>query len=145
MKTMISKLYAMLSESGNKEEIEFGEDVLIESIEETIKEDNFYSLPLFEIIKIIQKSHVSDYSSLKMLVSKINETKSEESVLILNVIDPEESSFDECIRIISGLKNSPICKRIGELFEKNASLPSKEYEHGINEPRKENEELKKLN
>ena len=42
--------------------------------------------------------------------------KSEEAPLLLNIINAEEATLDECITIISGLSKCSICKRIGELY-----------------------------
>ena len=73
----------------------------------------------------------------------MSEKKMDESPLLLNVIDPKEATFDECINTISKFTKCPLCRRIGELHEDNRKLSDRDYEHEIEELKKENEELKK--
>ena len=144
MKSTISKLSLMLNEGGDKSKIEFAEEVLVDSIEETIKEDDFYSLPMNEITKIVEKSHLNDASMLKSLVSKLSEIKGRDSIIILNSIESSELTFEECINIISHAKYCPIFNRIGKLYEDESKLPEVDFEAEIELLKKENEKLKKL-
>ena len=143
MKSLVLKLSRALDEGAGNEAIEFGEDVLIDSIEDVIKEDSFYSLPTNEIVKIVKKSELNDSENLKLLVSKMSEQKGEESVLILNAIEAENLSLDECIGIISSLSHCSICRVVGRLFGDDENLPERDYEHELEALKKENEELKK--
>ena len=137
MKSVLKRLNRLLNEFGDESQIMFAESVLIDSIEETIKEESFYSLPTNEILKIICESEVSDSSILSHLVSRMNERNYEEAVLILNVIESKNATFEECINIISKLNRCQICNRIGELFENEKKLPSVDYLSEINRMKKE--------
>jgi ankyrin repeat protein len=130
---VISKLTRFLNEGGIREKIEALEDVIVESMDEVVKEDGFYSLPTNEILTILQKSSIESVELLSSIVTKMNEGKGEESPLLLNVIDPKNATFDECISIISKFTKCPLCRRIGELHDDNIKLPNRDYEHEIEE------------
>ena len=49
----LTKLALLLNEGADEEKIELIEGCIIESIEEAIEEELFFSLPMNEIIKII--------------------------------------------------------------------------------------------
>ena len=143
MKKVVSKLTKLLNEGENREKIDALEDVLVESIDETIAEENFYSLPTNEILTILQKSDIESIELLSSIVTKMSEKKGKESPLLLNVIDPKNATFDECINIISNFTNCPLCKRIGQLHDDDKRLPVRDYEHEIEELKREKDELKK--
>ena len=143
MKKVVSKLTKLLNEGENREKIDVFEDVLVESIDETIAEENFYSLPTNEILTILQKSDIESIELLSSIVTKMSEKKGKESPLLLNVIDPKNATFDECINIISNFTNCPLCKRIGQLHDDDKRLPVIDYEHEIEELKREKDELKK--
>ena len=143
MSRVISKLAKLLNEGGSREKIGVLEDVLVESIEEASEEEGFYSLPMNEILTILGKSDIESVGLLCNIVSKISEKNEKESPLLLNVIDPKDATFDECISIISKFTRCPLCKRIGQMHEDNKNLPDRDYEHEIKELRKEIEGLKK--
>lgn len=135
-KAVIAKLDALLNEHGEKSKIDVLEETIADEIEDTIEDESFYSLPIEEIIKIVKKSRISEAPMLNKLVSSINKYNEEESPLILKAIEPNKMTFDECIGIISCLKNCPICTRIGQLYRDESSI-------SINDCQRENEDLKK--
>ena len=111
-------------------------EAMIKSIEEVIEADDFYSLPMNEIKKIIEKSHLNDASMLKSLVSKLSEIKGRDSIIIFNSIESSELTFEECINIISHAKYCPIFNRICKLYEEESKLPGKDYEAEIGKLKK---------
>ena len=143
MQSVISKLTKLINEGGDRVAIDALEDIVVESIDETVAEDSFYTLPTNEILTILQKSSIESIELLSSIVSQMSEKKMDESPLLLNVIDPKEATFDECINTISKFTKCPLCRRIGQLHEDNIKLPNRDYEHEIEELKKENEELKK--
>ena len=142
MQRVISKLTKLINEGGDRVEIDALEDIVVESIDETVAEDSFYTLPTNEILTILQKSSIESIELLSSIVSQMSEKKMDESPLLLNVIDPKEATFDECINTISKFTKCPLCRRIGQLHEDHKKLPNRDYEHEIEELKKENEELK---
>ena len=124
---MISKLSTLINEGGSSDRIEGYEEVLVDAIDETVKEESFYKLPTNEILKIVQKSSIEDIETIFELISRMNEIKQNESILLLNVIKLEEATFEECIKIISKFEQCPICKRTFELFKENKNLPERDY------------------
>ena len=73
----------------------------------------------------------------------MSESKGKDSVLLLNEINPENATFEECVKIISTFKSSKFCKRTGKLFEENENSPEVDYSHEINELKKQIEKQKK--
>ena len=143
MKKVVSKLTKLLNDGENREKIDVFENVLVESIDETIAEENFYSLPTNEILTILQKSYIESIDLLSSIVTQMSEKNGEESPLLLNVIDPKNITFEECVSIISKFTKCPLCVRIGQFHYENRKLPYRDYEHDIEELKRENEELKK--
>ena len=117
MHEVISRLIKLLSEGGDRAEIERVENIIVESIDEAVSEDVFYSLPMNEILTILQKGDIESVDLLSSIVTKTSEKKGEESPLLLNVIYPKDAAFDECISIISKFTKCPLCKQIGELHD----------------------------
>ena len=142
MKKAVEKLLRMINEGESESKMEGIEEMLIESFDETVKEEKFYSLPTQKIFDFVKRSEIEDPKLLKELVSQISKSKEKEAVLILNIIDSNEATFDELIDIVSCLSQCPICKRIGELHESTMNLPERVYEHETIETKQENETLK---
>jgi pyrrolidone-carboxylate peptidase len=141
MEKTIKELVRIL-EKGDKIKTETIEENIAESIEEAIKEELFFSLPTNEIIKIIQKSDISNAKTYFIIISRMCEVKGGEAAIILNAVESKEATLEECIKIVSSLKCSPICVRLGELFTENEMQPEIDYEHEIFKLKKEIEELK---
>ena len=119
--SVISEFIRLTNEGGSKEEISLLEKIIINSISECIKEDNFYSLSTEDIFSLIEKSELKDAESLKTFGEKMSEMKGENAPLLLNIINADDATLEECVTIISGLKECSICRRIGELYF--SSLP----------------------
>ena len=138
---LISKLKTLLEEGGSKERVTSYENIIIDQIEEYVKKDDFYSLPTNEILKIIGKIDNEDIEVLFELISKMGENKGEEPILLLNVIKREEATLEECIKILSKFKQSPLLQLTSELFSENESFPEPDYIHEIETLKKEIEKL----
>jgi surface protein len=142
MKSNITKLSLLLNESGNEGKIDIVEESIADSIEEVVEEELFFSLPTNEIVKIIQKSDISNAETYSNIISRMCEVKKGEAALILNVVESKEATFEECVKIISSLKSSPICVRLGDLYEENEKMPEIDYEHEMSKLKQEIEEHK---
>ena len=136
MEKVITKLSDLLVKNTNHKKIEACEEIIIESIEEAVKDDCFYELPTNEIIKLIGESQIYDVDMLCDVISKMNEFKGDESAMLLNVIDLEEPTYESCIKILSMFNKCPICMKTGELFEENKKVPEVDYEFEINKLKK---------
>ena len=141
--SFISKLAKLVDNNGSKEMIKTQEDLIIESIDEIAKENDFYKLPTKEILEIIGRSNIEDVELLCGIVSKMNESKGKDSILLLNEINPENTTLEECVKIISSFKSSKFCRRIGKLFEENENSPEVDFQHEIGELKKQIEKQKK--
>ena len=141
MKKLISSLSSLITENGNEECIELIENFLIDSFDKIAKEESFYKLPTNEILKIIEKSKIEDIKLLYEVISKTCKNKGDESVLLLNVINPKEATFEECINILSKFVNCPFCKRTGELFAEYKNAQESNYNNKVEELKKEFKEL----
>ena len=143
MSRVISKLSKLLYEGETGEKIESYEDWIIEEIEKHVKDASFYSLPTEEIVRIIEKSSINDAKLLMELTGNMSNNKGKDAVLLLNVISSEEATFEECVKIISNFSKCPLCSRLGNLFNSEERQPEYDYQHEIDELKKENEKLKK--
>ena len=146
------ELTNLLDESGNEEKVEAIEERIAESIEEAIEEELFFSLPTDEIVKILHKSDISNAETYHKIINRICHAKGREAALVLNVVETKEATLEECVKIISSLKCSPVCVRLGDLYEENEKQPEIDYEHEIfklkqkiEEQQKEIDELKQQN
>ena len=108
------------------------ECVLTEDFKISNVKDDFFSLPIEYILSIIKKAcKTSDkniFASIKDIISKMSKIRND-TPLILNACDFPEATADECIEIISRLKCSPLCKRLGKVY-KTSNKPS-DFEENI--------------
>ena len=111
MESLIQELAKLLSEDGHRDTIDNIEDIMIESIDEIVKNDVFYTLPTNEILTILRKSDIESSEMLCNIARKMSSNKGHESQLLLNVIDPKEATFDECVKIISSFTECTLCMR----------------------------------
>ena len=70
MKSLLTKLTHYLND-GDKLKAEAIEEDIIESIEDAIEKELFFSLPTNEIVKIIQKSDISNREIYSNIISSI--------------------------------------------------------------------------
>ena len=140
---MIAKLASLLEENGDKEIIMNYENVVIDSIDEFCKEDTFYELPTNEILKIIGKSNIENIELLCEIITKMNESKGDDSILLMNVIDPKNATFEDCINVISKFRCSPICRRTYKLSMENMKFPDRDYDYEMGKLKKEINALSK--
>jgi hypothetical protein len=142
MRKYLTKLILSL-DKGEETEAEAIKERIAESIEEAINEEIFFLLPTNEIVKIIKKSDISDAEAYSKIISRMCEVKGVETALVLSVVELKEATFEECVQIVSSLKSSPICVRLGDLYAENEMMPERDYEHEILKLEQEIEELKK--
>ena len=90
---LISKL------TGSGENTKIWEDFIIESLDEIIEESSFYTLPTDEILKIIEKANPEDIDLLCKIISKMCENKEKEAVLLLNMLNPQNITFEEWVKL----------------------------------------------
>ena len=139
---MISKLATIINEGGNNDQVRVCEELIADELEEYVQQKHFFELPTNEILKIVDKSDIENIDLICSIITKMSESKKEESVLLLNVIKANENTLEECIKIVSNFNCSPICRRIGELLKENEALPERDTEQEIAELKKEIEDLK---
>ena len=134
IKNVISRLSTVIKE-GKSKKIERYEEVLIDSFDEAMKEESFYELPTNEILKLIERNNIESIETIFEIISRMNKSKPNKSVLLLNIIKRKEATFGECIKILSKFEQCPICKRAFRLFKEDQNLPERDYEHEIIELR----------
>ena len=139
---VIAKLSSILEKKGNRKKIDAYEDVIVESIDEYIEDEAFFSLPTKEITNIIKKCSFDSIDTINKIISSMIESKGDESTLILNAIDFDEATFEDCINIISKFEHSPFCQKTNDLFKESKNLAERDYDFEIKEL---NIEIDKLN
>ena len=125
------KLIAALKENTSIERIERCKEVIAENINNCIEAENFFDIPTKEIIEIIKMSEIEEKELLLKVITKMNENKEDDAVLLLNIISLENPTLDDCINIISLFKNSPILTQISELFKEEFNKIDIDYEYEI--------------
>ena len=138
---MISKLITLLNSGEAERGIYTYESLIAEAIEKYVNEDDFYELPMKEILKIIRKSEFEDSELICKLVSRMNFKKREKSTLLLNAIKKDDITLEECIKILSEFKRCPLCQQTCKLFKERDNLVDVDYEYEINELKKKIKEL----
>ena len=132
---------ALLNKGGEKDKVETYEDQIVDELDDYVEGKLLFELPTSEILKIIDKSDIEDVEQICSIISKMGESKKEESILLLNVIKADEPTLNECVTILSQFESSPVCRRMSELFSENEKLPERDTEHEIFELKKEIKEL----
>lgn len=143
MKTIIQRLIKYLRENKeeNSEKIANIELLILDSFDESIKEEDFYKIPTQNFLKIIEKSEFDDPNVIPTIVKRFSEFNPSDAPLILNVISSPFSTLKECVNIISSLGCSSICKRLKELYDIEMTLTTRDYETEIQEM---NEKIEKM-
>lgn len=144
-RSVLSKLSSLINENGNALKIEAYEEVVIECIEDAVKEDEFYSLPMKEILKILSKCVIADNKLLCEIVSRTSEKKGDESVLLLNVLHAKCMNRDDFVNIVSKFKCSPLCAQMNEILNEEHNLANRCFEYETGKQKKDIEKLKKEN
>ena len=85
-------LTRLLNEGADKEKVEVVEEYIIDAIEEAVEEELFFSLPMNKIVKIIEKSDISNAETYSNIICIMCEVKGGEAVLILNVVESKKKS-----------------------------------------------------
>ena len=86
MRKYLTKLILSL-DKGEETEAEAIKERIAESIEDVIEEELFFSLPTNEIIKIVQKSDISNAETYSNIISRMCEVKGGKAALLLNVVE----------------------------------------------------------
>jgi hypothetical protein len=141
MKTQITKLLKYLNK-GNRDKVNAAEENIAESIEEAIEEKLFFKIPMNEIVKIIEKSNISNAKLYSSIISRMCCVKGKEAALFLNVVEASGATLKECVQIVSSLTCSQVCVTLGKLYKDNESMVERDYSSEVLELRKEIEELK---
>ena len=130
MRSFITKLISFLNK-GDEIKAEAIREGIAESIDEAVEEEIFFSLPTSEIIKIIQKSNISNAETYSNIINGICDAKGGEAALVLNAVNAKEATFEECVKIISSLKCSSVCVRLGDLYTERESFPERDYQYEL--------------
>ena len=154
VKQIIQNLSEELKEGNRKEIVESYEQQLSKNIEELLKIEDFFNLPLNNIFSVISKVNFSQiYENgkmiemiqdiIKMIINKHFEEK--ETILILQNLNIQTISFLSCEDIFSFLElitNCPILVNLCFLYKEENILPFQDYEFQIQQQNIEIENLK---
>jgi hypothetical protein len=111
--------------------------VISENLDEALTLPEFFSLPFDKICSIIQISPNKNSDICCKMIDKLCETHPEKAPLVLNSIDLPNTNLEECIKIISSLKTSPICIYLGHLYQEELKKVEVDYEYEIGTREKE--------
>ena len=120
---LITILQKAISNNNDKQTINKIQALFSKHLLEVIDEESFYTLPINSIIAIIQNSSLlfedqqQGITKMTNIINKINKKHPNSAPLLLNICNFSKSTLEECIQIVSSFINSPICVRLGQLFE----------------------------
>jgi hypothetical protein len=116
-----------------EEDIISHEKIISSFFDQTHDLPEFYQLPIKNISSILNKSKQTCDSCSKIL-ENISQKKLDNAPLLLNSINVPNITYEECIKIISSLKSSPICVLLGKLSiigKENFILKPSDFEPDI--------------
>ena len=144
MTNLISELLELNKNGRNQRRVDEIEEEIASSIDDYINENDFFNLSTNEISKIVGKSGTDDADLICDIISKINERKNEgETMLFMEMFDPEEIELDGCIKILSTLNKFPICRKTRRKFIENKKIIKIDYKYEIEKRDKEINELER--
>ena len=138
---IISKLIVLLRNGGPEDKIRKIEELIVDDLKNFVDVDRFYDLPITEIVKLLRSIELVDEQLLAKVFKKAQEVKGDESILLLNFINPQDTDFHECVKIISEFDVCPLFKHLKETYDEEMKLTVVDFEGKYNESL---EEIKKL-
>ena len=149
MKT-IDKLIKEINGENRKELIDSLEGAITEDLTKVIKEKQFFSLPLNNILNIVSKIYLSEQedpiSLIKTIITKTIENHSEEkeTLLLLSSIKTNdiEITLEQCVDILSLFKQCDIFIQLNKKYHENDKEVDIDRGYLIEQKEKEILELK---
>ena len=150
----IRKLEKAILEGKDYISIHAYEKSLGESLAEISDDDGFYHLPTKNIIGIIKSSRIMETSSftrtrthknidvVKHIVQRLSQIRPDEAPLLLTTINFPESTFEDCVEVLTSFTSSPVCCRLGELYGQNRAIPDHNIEFQLSQKDLEIQNLK---
>ena len=147
---VISNLMKLLQNNDENEEIQKQKNFLIQTISENLQKfvnlDSLYNLDISILGKIIRDSEFDDnlinVSTYSTFIQKTVQQHKDESILLLNYINPNQLSLEELINVLKNFSSSQFCKTIGKKYiEDIASSVNFDADYEIEQKEKEIEEL----
>ena len=148
LKGIIKQLNDAISNKST-ETIESLEKIASENLSDFSQIPLFYSLPLQNILHIVEISELSDEADylelLSVIAKNIDEKYPKESALLLHSIQPKNLQFtlNSIVKIISQLSHCPLCSLLGRLYEEEQTQVTVDYEYQYKQAKKKIKSLKK--
>ena len=133
-----------------KDAISLLEEILLDDITNTVKEKDFFSLPLSNIFNIVSQTNLSSQedpiSFIKNLITQTidNHSDEKETLLLLHSLKTSEIelTLEQCVDILFMFKQCDIFLQLHNKFQENDKSVDIDTEYLIQQKEKEIEELK---
>lgn len=107
------------------------ENKLAKNIEIALEQDSFYEIPTDNILSILSKCEVENNKAkieiAKKIISNLSEKRPNDACILLRIFAFDDVEYSDIIGLISSLKCSNICLRLGELYQKRESNPKPDF------------------
>ena len=146
MTSFIKKLQKSIDSSASTERISALEDMVSENLADVVDEKEFYKLPTSNFLNIVNsycKASSADdkYDILCKIIHNESQENEKEAPLLLNVINLEECSLNQCVTLISSFEKCPLCTKLGKAYKEEKALVDKDWEF---ETKKRDDEITSL-
>ena len=149
-KQIVKKLEKEIKGKNRKDAIEILEEQLIKNVEKLSKNENFFNLPLNNILSVISKVDFNEIDEITEILHNIIKniikahSKEKETILILQNLNITTISFshEEIFSILELITNCPILVKYCNLYKEQNKEVDIDYEYEIQQKDKEIEKLR---
>ena len=135
----VKRLLNEINGPNDKEAISSLEQEISDNIEKVLQDQSFFTLPLTNILSIVEKMDLSEpadsISNIEKLIKGViaANPNNDETLFLLKKFNLDESncSLNDIITILKSFSNVPICVKLGELYLENNQLPDKDYDYEL--------------
>ena len=153
IESIVRKLYKEINGRNRSDSVEILEELLCENVEEFTQNENFFNLPIANILSVISRidfnlldKNSDNLNIIRDIIS--NTVKShydeKETLLLLYSINTETipMSHEDILSLLELFTNCPKISQLCALYKKNVQFPIQDYEFEIETLKKQVEDLK---
>ena len=128
LESVLAKIEKGIKENQNEMVLNAYEELLSENIVDLSKMEQFYKLPITNIVSVLQKVNYSAVEKLVPLLQSViqgtNKTHPNESAILLHGIKCKDCSLSvsDCINIFQCFSNCDLCVKLGSLISGNSEV-----------------------
>ena len=141
MKAFVDRLFQEIKGENKSTRISRLERKISNVIEETINYKDFFNLPIFNILNIVEKADLTNVDDpidfIKTFITNTVEKHSNEreTLCLLFSFQTQDLNleYQDIIKILQQFSNSQLCSQLGKLFDYQSGLPDVDIDYLIKE------------